>query len=268
MAGKRPKGRALSKGALLLAATASALLLAPPTGAELIQKGSVRVAVSGALFPKRLPRHGTAPITVSIGGQISSTSKAGPPQLKEVSFAFNEGGKLDTKGLPKCRLGRINPSTSQEALENCRSSLVGEGHFSANVLFPEQSPFPSEGKVLAFNGVLRGDPAIFAHIYGTEPVPTSYVLPLTIHRQKGAFSTRLEGSLPAATGNWGYVTGLELKMGRTYTARGKPHSFLSAGCPAPKGFPGAIFPLVRARFAFAGGKVLADTLNRDCKAKG
>ncbi len=265
MGGRRQKSRAL-KGALLIAALAAILI--PQAKAELIQKGSVRVAVLGSLYPKRLPRHGTAPITVKIGGQISSTSKAGPPQLKEVSFAFNEGGKLDIKGLAKCRLGRINPSTSQEALQNCGSSLVGEGHFSANVLFPEQSPFPSEGKVLAFNGVLRGEPAIFAHIYGTEPVPTSYVLPLTIHHQKGAFSTRLEGSLPAATGNWGYVTGLELKMGRTYTARGKHHSFLSAGCPAPEGFPGAIFPLVKTRFSFVGGKVLSATLNRDCKAKG
>lgn len=264
--GSGAKGGRATRCALLLTATAAILI--PSAKAELVQEGPVRVAVSGSLFPKRLPRHGAAPITVKIGGQISSTQKSGPPQLKEVSFAFNEGGRLDTKGLAKCRLGRINPSTTQEALENCRSSLVGEGHFSANVLFPEQSPFPSEGKVLAFNGVLRGKPAIFAHIYGTEPVPTSYVLPLTIHRQKGPFSTRLDGSLPAATGNWGYVTGLELKMGRTYTARGKTHSFLSAGCPAQAGYPGAIFPLVRTRFAFAGGKVLSETLNRTCKAKG
>ena len=251
----------------LLFAGAAAILISPAK-AELIQGGPVRVALTGSLYPKRLPRHGTAPIHVSIGGEISSSSKSGPPQLKEVSFAFNEGGRLDIKGLAKCRLGRINPSTSQEALDNCRSSLVGSGHFSANVLFPEQSPFPSEGKVLAFNGVLRGKPAIFAHIYGTEPVPTSYVLPLTIHHQAGAFSTRLDGSLPAATGNWGYVTGLRLKLGRTYSARGHTHSFLSAGCPAPDGFPGAIFPLVRTRFAFAGGRVLSETLNRTCKAKG
>jgi hypothetical protein len=244
------------------------LLIATPASAELIQEGSIRVAVSGDLAPKRLPRHGTAPIEVTIGGHISSTGQGEPPQLKAVSFAFNKAGKLDLGGVPKCRLGRIDPSTSQEALLACGPALVGEGHFSANVRFPEQSPFPSEGKVLSFNGVLRGKPVIFAHIYGTKPVPTSYVLPLEVHRAKGSFSTRLDASLPQATGKWGYVTGLDLKLGRTVSSHGKTHSFLSAGCPAPKGFPGALFPLVKTSFNFVGGKTLTTTLTRNCKAKG
>lgn len=239
-----------------------------PASAELVQKGDVRVDLSAAIAPKSLPRHGSAPISVTIGGHISSTSQGGPPQLKAVKFAFNSAGKLDLKGLPRCRLGHINPSTSQEALLACGSSKVGAGHFSANVVFPEQSPFPSEGKVIAFNGVLRGAAVIFAHIYGTKPVPTSYVLPLEIHRAKGMFGTVLSASLPIATGDWGYVTGLDLKLGRTFTSHGKTHSFLSAGCPAPKGFPGALFPLVRTSFAFEGGKTLSATLNRSCKAKG
>lgn len=257
---------ALRRGALLL--TATALLLATPAAAELIQEGGVRVAVSGGLEPKRLPRHGTAPIEVSIGGRISSTGQGDPPQLESVSFAFNKAGKLDTAGVPKCRLGKIDPSTTQEALLACRPSLVGEGHFSANVRFPEQSPFPSDGKVLAFNGALRGEPAIFAHIYGTKPIPTSLVLPLMIHKGKGAFATRLDASLPQVAGKWGYVTGLSLRLGKTFSSRGKTKSFLSAGCPAPKGFPGAIFPLVRTSFAFVGGRTLTTTLNRSCKAKG
>jgi hypothetical protein len=239
-----------------------------PAHAELIQEDGVRVALSATLKPKRLPRHGTAPIKVSIGGQISSTSPGGPPQLKRVQFAFNKAGQMDRKGLPKCRLGKINPSTTQEALANCKGSLVGDGHFSANVKFPEQSPFPSEGKVLAFNGVLRGAPVIFAHIYGIKPVPTSYVLPLEIGKGKGTFSTILTGSLPVATGDWGFVTGLTLKLGRTFTAGGKRQSFLSAGCPAPEGFPGALFPLAKTSFSFAGGRTLSATLNRNCKAKG
>lgn len=241
---------------------------APSAGAELVEEGGVRVAVSGELSPKRLPRHGAAPVSVTIGGRISSTKEGAVPQLQAVSFAFNSAGRLDLRGLPRCRLGRIDPSTTQEALLACRSSLVGEGRFSANVRFPEQSPFPSEGKVLAFNGVLRGRPAIFAHIYGTEPVPTANVLPLRVERGRGTFSTRLEASLPQATGDWGYVTGLSLRLGRVFTARGQRHSFLSAGCPAPKGFSGALFPLVRVSFAFAGGKTLRTTLIRNCKATG
>lgn len=259
-------GGAPKRAALLL--TFFAALIATPATAEQIQEGNVRVAVSGDLTPKRLPRHGRAPIEVTIGGHISSTGQGAPPQLKAVSFAFNKAGRLDLGAVPKCRLGRIDPSTSSEALLACRSALVGEGHFSADVRFPEQSPFPSEGKVLSFNGILRGKPVIFAHIYGTKPVPTSYVLPLVIHKAKGSFSTRLDASLPQATGKWGYVTGLDLKLGKTAPSHGQTHSFLSAGCPAPEGFPGALFPLVKTSFDFVGGKTLTATLTRSCKAKG
>ena len=255
------RGRTLLLGGLAL------VTLVPLAQAELVQQGKLRVALSGSLSPKRLPRQGAAPITVSVGGHISSAAKGGPPQLKSVSFAFNKAGHLNTRGLPRCRLGHIDPSTTQEALLACKGSLVGEGHFSANVKLPEQSPFPSEGKVLAFNGALRGSPVIFAHIFGTEPVPTSYVLPLAIHHAKGTFSTRLDASLPQVTGDWGYVTGLSLKLGATFS-HGRRQSFLSAGCPAPKGFPGALFPLLRTSFAFAGGKTLSATLTRNCKAKG
>lgn len=255
-----PRRAVALHGAALALIAALALLIATAAPAELIGGEGVRVSVSGGLSPKRLPRHGRAPVTVTIDGHITATAKGSLPQLAAVSFAFSRGGALDLSG-PKCRLGRIDPSTSAEALLACRPSLLGEGHFSADVRFPEQSPFPSEGKVLAFNGVLRGRPAIFAHIYGTQPVPTSYVLPLEVHHAKGTFSTRLDASLPQATGRWGYVTGLSLRLGGA-GARG----FLSAGCPAPAGFPGALFPFVRASFTFAGQKPLTTTLNRYCKA--
>lgn len=257
------------RAALLRGALGLVLVAAPSqAAAELVQKDHVRVSVTGKLSPTRLPRHGTAPIKVTIGGHITATKAGLLPQLQKVSFAFNRAGRLDFAGIPRCRLGKINPSTTQAALLACGSSLVGEGHFSADVKFPEQSPFPSDGKVLAFNGVLRGRPAIFAHIYGKEPVPTSFVLPLLVHRGKGTFATRLDASLPQATGDWGYVTGLRLRLGRVVTKRGRRHSFLSAGCPAPAGFPGAVFPLVRTTFAFEGATTLTTTLTRSCKARG
>lgn len=234
---------------------------------ELVQKGPIRVAVSGGLAPTRLPRHGTAPVNVSIGGRISSTDPNTPPQLRTVSFAFNRAGRLETRGLPRCGLADIDPSTTRQALEACRSSLVGEGRFSAAVRLPEQSPFPSAGKVLAFNGTLHGRPVLLAHIYGDKPVPTSVVLPLEIHRGKGRFATRLDASLASLTGDWGYVTGISLRLGRKYSSHGERRSFLSAGCPAPKGFPGALFALAKASFSFVGGKTLTATLTRDCTVK-
>jgi hypothetical protein len=256
------------RGLLLTGALLALLCLASLAQAEVAQKGGVRVAVSASLAPTQLPRQGTAPIAVSFAGQIRPTTNDGIPQLETITVSLNSHGKLLTDGLPRCRLGHIDPSTTQEAIEACRSSLVGEGRFSADVELPEQSPFPSAGKVLAFNGRYQGKPAIFAHIYGTDPVPTSYVLPFLIANTKGTYGTVLEASLPKVTGEWGFVTGISMALDRNFSSHGKKRSYLSAACPAPQGFPGVSFPLAKTTFAFAGGLRLSSVLNRSCKVAG
>jgi hypothetical protein len=237
---------------------AAAAVFLSPAAAEVAQKGGVRISLTGKMSPTKLPRAGTAPVAVSLSGQITATKASSLPQLSGISFGINSHGQLENGGIPLCRLGHINPSTTQQALAACGPALVGEGRFSADVRIPEQSPFPSEGKLLAFNGKLNGKPALFAHIYGTQPVPTSYVLVFDIGEARGTFGTVLKASLPKVTGKWGYVTGVSLDLQKRY---------LAAGCPAPKGFPSAPFPLLRASFAFAGGPSITQTLTRNCKVK-
>jgi len=240
------------RGVFVAALIGSAVLLSPLASAETKEEHGVRVSVDGRLRPKKLPRHGSAPVSVSVSGRIGSKASAPPPQLEKLTIAINRHGHLTSRGLPRCRLGHIDPSTTRDALIACRDALVGEGSFSANVRLPEQSPFPSNGKVLAFNGKLRGRPAIFAHIYGTDPVPTSYVLPFLVKSSRGTFGTILETSLPQVTGEWGYVTGISIELDRRFTVGGKQRSFVSAGCPAPDGFNLATFPLLRTSFGFEG----------------
>lgn len=235
--------------------------------AEVVQKRSLRVAFAGKFTPHELPRRRAAPISVAIGGHISTTNGEPPPQLRRITVAINHNGHLDADGLPSCRLRQIQPSTNQGALAACRRSLVGQGSFSANVVLPQQAPFPSRGKVLAFAGRENGKPVVLAHVFGTDPVPTSYTLPFRIKRATGTFGTILVVSLPRVTSDWGFVTGIDLTLNRRFSYRGRRHSYLSAACPAPPGFPGASFPLVRASFVFAGGPTLASVLNRACKAK-
>jgi len=55
-----------------------------------------------------------------------------------------------------------------------------------------------------------------------------------------------------------------MNLKRTFRFRGKPRSYLSAGCPAPPNFRKVTFPLARASFAFAGGKTLTSKLNKTC----
>jgi hypothetical protein len=235
--------------------------------AEIVQKGPVRLSFEGKLTPHTLPRHGAAPVKVAVAAKIAATNGQTPPQLRRIAIAINRNGHFEPKGLPLCPLREIQPATTANALAACRSSLVGEGRFEAKVLFTQQAPFPSQGKVYAFNSTIDGKPAILAHVYGTKPVPTSFTLPFQLKTTKGTFGTVLAASLPQVTGNSSYITGLSLTLGRNFSVHGKRRSYLSAGCPAPKGFPGASFPFAKASFGFV-KQTVSSTLTRSCGARG
>ncbi len=252
----------------VVVAIAAALLTAGLAKAEVVQKGNLRVSFAGKISPTKLPRQGTAPIAVTVGGTIATTDGAPPPQLQGIEIAINRAGHFDSKGLPSCTYADVQPSTTAAAQAACGPAKVGEGTFAANVVIPEQSPFPSEGKIVAFNGLQNGRPVILAHVYGTVPVPLSYTLVLSMTPGKGVWGTVLTAQLPAVTTDVAYITGISLTLNRRFVVGGKTHGYLSAGCPAPKGFPGATFPLARAGFSFGTAGTLASTLNRSCKARG
>jgi len=234
--------------------------------AETVQKGNLRVSFEGKLAPKTLPRSGEAAVTVSVSAKVTSTSAKAPPPMSQMSIAINKYGHLDSTGLPVCQLEQIQPATTDDALTACRGSLVGEGRFLANVV--GHAPFPSDGKVYAFNGELDGKPAILAHVYGTQPAPASYTLSFVVSKSKGTFGTTLKASLPPVKAGAGYISGIYLTLGKTYSSHGKKHSYFSASCPAPKGFSKAVFPFAKASVGFQGGQTLGSTLTRTCKAKG
>ncbi|HWA53661.1 MAG TPA: NHL repeat-containing protein [Solirubrobacterales bacterium] len=249
-------------------ASTSAAGDAPASASETIQRGHLRVGVNAELAPRKLPRKGSAPVTFSVAATISATKGSTPPQLQRIEIEINRYGHIEPKGLPVCEMNEIQPATNEAALEACGPSLVGTGNFKANVLISQQAPFPSDGKVYAFNGTWKGRPAILAHVYGTKPVPTSSTIPFVIGSSgKGSYGAKLTASLPQVTSKWGYVTGISMKLGKSFSSHGKRRSYLSASCPAPKGFPGASFPLSRTSLDFAGGKKVSTVLNRSCKAK-
>jgi hypothetical protein len=253
------------KGLSILASVLGALALGGLARAETAQQGKLRVAFSGEMSPNRLPRFGLVPVSVSLGGAISTTEGSQPPQLQKIEIAVNRYGRIAPGALPSCPISQIQPASTEGALEACPRSVIGTGSFQAKVLLPEQSPFPSRGQVYAYNGTYEGRPAILAHVYGTQPAPTSYTLPFVIsERAKGAYGTVLRASLPQVTSKWGYVTGLSLRLSGSGAARG----FLRASCPAPRGFSGAVFPLAHSTFAFAGGIEVGATLQRSCRVQG
>jgi hypothetical protein len=251
--------------ALTIATTTACATLAQ---AELTARGDLFVRFSGGIAPNALPRHARAPISVRVAGTVRTLSGDRPPALRGIAIAINRGGRLDAHGLPVCHQGQIEPSSTREALNRCGAALVGGGSYAADVAFPEQSAFPSHGRILAFNTVVDGRRAILAHIYAANPVPITRIVVFHIRETGGTFGTVLTGALPARLNRWGYLKRISLSLHRNFTYRGRPRSYLSAACDAPAGFPGAVFPFARASMTFADGRTLASTLTRSCKVRG
>lgn len=236
--------------------------------AELSQSGNVRISFNGGFSPHSLPRDRPAPVRVDVRGAIGTTDGTHPPAVSRVEIGLNRNGLLTTRGLPACNAPTLQATSSETALRRCRPSLVGRGSFRADVEFASPTPVLADGDLLAFYGRSNGRPALLLHLYVTTPVRTTLVLPLVISRRaKGRFGTVLSANIPTLAGGLGSVTEINLSIGRNYTYRGRRLSFISASCPAPPGFPGAVFSLARGSFFFADGKRIDTTLSRDCRVR-
>jgi hypothetical protein len=244
-------------------------LVAPGARGETVRQGSLQVSFGGAVAPRLLPRLGTTPIAVTIRGHVRALDNSPPPSLRRIAIEVNRLGVLERRGLPACPLGRLRASSTETALAHCRAALVGEGRVSGVLVLPEQAPTPFAGRVVAFNGTLPdGRPGILAHLYTARPAPLTFVLAFSLGHAHGTFGTRLVATVPAKTRRTAHITSFTLRLRRTYDVGGERRSYLSAGCPAPPGFPSVTFPLVRTSYGFVGHKSVADTLVRTCRVSG
>lgn len=232
------------------------------------QKGTLRLTLGGELAPRSLPRKGTAPISFSVDWNLTTTDQSAVPKLKTLGIEINRHGHFDTTGLSTCDVSKIQPASTARALSACRSSLVGQGHFGANVAIKGQLPYDTGGRLLVFNGRQHGKPVLLGQIYSPHPFPTSFVIVFKVDKSShGTYGTTLSATLPKALSSWGNLTAIEMTLSRRWSSGGARRSYLSAGCPAPKGFPGAPIKLVRTSFAFAGGTKLTSILNSECKVR-
>jgi hypothetical protein len=254
-----------SRFATSTAALVAVLGFAAMATGAVIQQGNLRITVQAQIQPYKLPRTGTAPIAVFISGHVGAVDGTVPPQLQRMTIKVNRHGLLQSEGLPKCSKAEIDPGSSARALANCADALVGSGRFWAQVVFPDQRPYPTRGKLLIFNGERAGKPVLFAHIYTTQPFNTSFVIVFAIrHVNDGPYSTLLSASLPQTLGSWGFVDRIKLTLRRKYEHQGKQLSYFNAGCPAPPETTRTAFPLALASFYFAAAKPITLTVQKSC----
>jgi hypothetical protein len=249
---------------------ALAVLLAFASLAEatVIQQGNVRITVLSQIQPYKLPRRGTAPIAVFVSGHLANPHGGIPPQLQRMTVQVNRHGLLQSRGLPTCKIAQIQPASSERALANCGDALIGSGQFWAHIVLPDQGAYPTQGRLLIFNGREGGKPVLYTHIFTSHPFFSSFVIPFAIQRiSHGAYGTQISAALPQALGSWGYVDRIKLTLRRKYTSHGKQLSYFNAGCPALPGAKRTVYPLALASFYFEKGASLSAKVEKPCGVK-
>lgn len=220
-----------------VAALAVALALVLATAAlgsrEIECAGNLCITDNGGISPVKLPRHGSAPVTARILGEISTRDGSHPPALETLELDVDKTIGIDAIGLPTCRAGQIASRSTAEAKRACRDAIVGSGTAEVEVAFPEQAPFSSTAPLLLFNGGVHGRTIVFfLHAYVDVPAPTAIVVKATVTRvRRGRFGLHVAARIPKIAGGAGSPTSFTLKIGRRFTYKGRKRSFLTASCP-------------------------------------
>jgi hypothetical protein len=260
----------LARGILGVAAAALiALLLLAPAGADTVTGDNVRIDFHGQIFPKVLPRSAPTAVSLHVSGKVHPLGSDSPAALKRLSIQINRHAVFTTHGLPSCPPRRLRATSTKVAIAKCGDALIGSGYFTSHIEIPDQAPFPTWGRALAFNTRKGGRQAVVIHVFGRNPAPISTVLSAALRRSgpaSGPFGRELSIEVPKIGDEWGYVSGFALTFHRLYRYRGQEKSVVRASCPAPPGLHVVPFTAARGVFELADGKVLARTLNGSCRA--
>jgi len=258
----------LKRAGAIAATILLALGLSAGAQGEVRKSGNVIARFDGGISPRALPRKGVAPVAITIDSSFRASDATDPlPQLQTISIGINKGGRVFDRGLPTCQVRRIQPTTVEAAERICGGAIVGHGHVRVRVNLENQDPFTFEGPLLVFNAQRsNGHRRLLAQVYGRKP-PSAFVLTFKVLKRGGTFGTVIQTELPESARKWAYITQFDIVLQRTYAYRGKQHSYISAGCPAPDGFPGALYPFARAKFGFSEDKRVEISLNRNCRVR-
>lgn len=239
-----------------------ALVAAATAAAIVIRAGELELHAHGGFAPTALPKHHDAPISLYGGGRLSTQSGALPPIVKTLDIEFDRHGHVDTTGLEVCRAPKLESRTVAAARRACPNAIVGKGAGRAIVSFPEQPPIPVSSPITLFNGPRKhGNPTVLAHAYTTVPVPTAFIVPIEIERiHHGVYGYRTIAKIPRIAGGAGHPIAGHLTIFRSWTYKGKRHSYVNARCET-----GHL--QAKAGVTFGDGTFLTGTFFRQCQVK-
>jgi len=252
----RLRNTLLLGGLLALAAAGTAYAIS-------IEIGNSFVSATVNMELRELPKHGNAPITLGSITRIGTRDGSTPPALKTIQFLIDKHGTVDTRGLPRCTVAKLEGTTPSEARKRCAGALVGKGVGKAVVSMPGQKPFQISSPISFFNGPPSGGrPTLIAHAYETVPSPQALLVPIVIERvAKGRYGYRVQIELPPIAGGNGAATLAEATIGATRKRGGEKVGYINAHCSGGR-------LQVEGHLSFANGDFFPATLTSPCHFPG
>lgn len=246
-------------------AIALALLAActlAPAYAEVYEFPDRRVVAGGSFSPKRLPAKKAAPIALKVQYSIRMNDGSFPPNLERMVLDFDRDGRMDIRGLPRCREQRIADTGRAGALRACRRALVGRGTARVLVNTPTEQAVPVNSRILAFNASrVGGARTVLLHTRLALPEPTTVIGRVRITRAPGRqYRDRAILLIPELAGGEASLVKFKLQFKRKWRHRGKRRSFVSARCSW-----GAL--QVRGGLHWAGGDYARGLIIRSCRQR-
>jgi hypothetical protein len=228
-----------------------------------VRSGNLYFTDNGAISPTKLPKHRQVPITAKLNGSIGTADGSHPPAIESVNADFDKTIEVDAEGLPACRLGQLQAQTTAAAKAACPDAIVGSGVAEAEVAFPEQATFSATGPIVVFNGGVRGGTTfLYIHTYLSVPAPTAVVATVELtHIHRGRYGHHAVAAIPKIAGGAGSITKFKLAIGRDFTYKGKPESYLTASCPTGHYF-------AEGKVGFSDGTALTVTHDLPCTPVG
>jgi hypothetical protein len=242
----------LALGSIVALVVGGIAIAAKPT---VVQVGNLKLTFNGGFSPTKLSKSKLTPINLTVQGKIQTTDGKHPPALKEFVLEADRNSAIQAKGLPTCKQGKIEATTTTTAKKACKSAIVGEGTTGVEVEFPEQAPIPIKSKLLLFNGGVKGGTTtIFIHAYLSSPVAAAIVTTVKVKKHKnGRYGIKSVASIPKIAGGSGSVTDFDLTIDKK--------KYLFAKCP--DGHLDA-----QGEAVFADGTRAKGTVTRPCTPKG
>ncbi len=250
---------AMVAGLVALVGVGSAIAEKPVT----VEAGNLLFTFNGGFSPKALPKNKLAPITLTASGKIAAKDGGHPPALTSAIVQTDKNGAVFVKGLPVCKSGQLQSRDTAAARKACPKSVIGTGKTSVEVALPEQKPILVDSALTVFNGGEKaGTTTFYIHAFFSAPVSGAIVTTVKIKKiHRGRYGLESVATIPKIVSGAGSVKSFDLKIGKTYTYKGKKVSVLSAKCSDGKlqAFASSIF---------ADGTKASAGIIRTCTPKG